>query len=146
MRRRATPGVSPTGLRAGLRAALLLLAVSTLTLSGCVVFPAGPLRGHGPPPHAPAHGYRHMHPSGVELRFDAGLGVWVAVGHRDLFWYDDHFVRIRRDLWEVSVSLEGPWHLYSASSLPPGLRKKYAYGPPLKGKARIKRGAAKRAP
>ena len=29
---------------------------------------------HGPPPHAPAHGYRHKQ-HGVELVYDSGRGV-----------------------------------------------------------------------
>ena len=29
----------------------------------------------GPPPHAPAHGYRHKHPDGVVLVYKSNLGL-----------------------------------------------------------------------
>jgi len=61
----------------------LVLAGASLVLSGCLVVPHGHgSRGHthvetrpGPPPHAPAHGYRHKHRRGPELVYDGRLGV-----------------------------------------------------------------------
>ncbi len=105
--------------------ASVLVGVSAITFSGCAIH-----GGHGPPPRASAHGHRHVLRSGVELRFDSELGVWVAVGRRHLYWQDGLFLRIARDLWEVSATLEGPWRLRGASSLPPGLRSRYADGDP----------------
>ncbi|MFQ5585276.1 MAG: hypothetical protein ACE5GF_00390, partial [Thermodesulfobacteriota bacterium] len=43
---------------------------------------------HGPPPHAPAHGYRHKHRHGVELMFDGGLGVYIAVGLSGIYFHN----------------------------------------------------------
>ena len=34
----------------------------------------------GPPPHAPAHGYRHKHPDGVELVYKSNIGGYAVVG------------------------------------------------------------------
>ena len=95
------------------------LLVTAVTLSACVT---GPSRGHGPPPHAPAHGYRHHH-HGVDLVFDTSLGVYVVVGRSDHFYVDGRFLRFHADSWQVSASLGGPWSVYPAASVPPGLRK-----------------------
>jgi hypothetical protein len=75
----------------------------------------------GPPPHAPAHGYRHKHREGVDLIFDAHRGVYVVAGHPACYWQDDHYYRDRGSRWEVSVSIQGPWRITATSSLPSGL-------------------------
>lgn len=91
--------------------------------SGCVaVSHHHAQRGHGPPPHAPAHGYRHHH-GDTQLVFDSEIGVYLVVGHPDYFFWDGHFLRFHGTSWEVSASLRGPWTLYADRSLPPGLRK-----------------------
>lgn len=76
----------------------------------------------GPPPHAPAHGYRHKHRDGTNLIFDAPRGVYVVVGRSGCYWHDDHYYRDRRGTWEVSVSLSGPWRMTKTTALPEGLR------------------------
>lgn len=80
-------------------------------------------RGHGPPPHAPAHGYRHKY-HGVELVFDSGCGVYVVVGLPSHYYYSGYFYRFHGEGWQVSVEIGGPWKLVSEESLPPGLRAK----------------------
>ncbi len=99
------------------------LLVTAITLPGCVRVSPGHSHGQGPPPHAPAHGYRAHH-SGGELSYDSGLGVYVVVGHAGHFYADGRFLRLRGDLWEASKSLGGPWHATSTRSLPPGLTGK----------------------
>ena len=101
-----------------------VVLVMAFTLSGClaVSIDGKPNRGHGPPPHAPAHGYRHHH-QGVTLAFDFGLGVYVVLGHPDHFYSEGRFLRFHAGYWQVGGSLGGPWSPYSPSSLPPGLRK-----------------------
>jgi hypothetical protein len=108
----------------------LLLTVfisSALTLTGCAVYPAHHHehdRGYGPPPHAPAHGYRaqyHNH----DLVFDASLGVYIVIGLMDYYFLDDHYYHHRHDGWYYSRDLDRDWHPYKEDKLPPGLAKKY---------------------
>ena len=100
-----------------------ILLVTTVTLCGCVAVSLDGTshRGHGPPPHAPAHGYRQHH-QGANLAFDSKLGVYLVVGYSDHFYSDGHFLRFHGDSWQVSSSLRGPWGAYSPASLPTGLR------------------------
>ncbi|MDX1648534.1 MAG: hypothetical protein R3263_01650 [Myxococcota bacterium] len=109
-------------------AAAALAAV--LASAGCHLHRA-PGRGHGPPPHAPAHGYRHHH-AGHELVFDAHRGVYVVVGVPDLYFRDGRFYRHRGGTWERAAETGGPWSRVSKGALPPGLAKKG--GPPGRGK------------
>ena len=112
----------------------LLAACGILcALSGCgtktvVVAPApGPVvvRGSGPPPHAPAHGYRRHHQSGCELQYDKTIGVYVVIGRTATYFHDDSFLRLHSGSWQVSASLEGPWKKTDVAAIPPGLQKKH---------------------
>jgi hypothetical protein len=100
-----------------------ILLVSIVTLFGCVAVSLDGTshRGHGPPPHAPAHGYRQHH-QGADLAFDSKLGVYLVVGYSDHFYSKGRFLRLHAGSWQVSTSLRGPWGAYSQASLPPGLR------------------------
>ena len=136
-------------------AGLLIASVIVVTLAGCTEFmvsgrsgghhePSGPVvHQPGPPPHAPAHGYRRKHAqSGAEMQFDSQLGVYVVLGQTELYFSDGFFIRIRSGVWEFSASMNGPWEVRAAASVPPGLRsKKHAKKPgrgrghgPAKGK------------
>jgi len=113
-------------------AALLTASVIAVTIGGCQGVgvthrSAEPVvvRQAGPPPHAPAHGYRHKHQSGAELRFDSDLGVYVVVGHADVYFHDGWFLRDRGGIWQVSVTLAGPWEPRPAEWVPRGLRAKH---------------------
>lgn len=127
-------------LRSVLGAAVVALA---LGIPGCsssrpdtrVVVVASAPR-HGPPPHAPAHGYRHKHRDGVNLVYDAPRGVYVVVGHRDCYWDRDRYYRRHSGTWEVSVSLRGPWRVTAVSSLPSGLSAEATKPPKGKGKGK----------
>ena len=79
----------------------------------------------GPPPHAPAHGYRHKHPDGVELVYKSNIGVYVVVGYSDHYFYKDRYYRLRNGSWEVSVHIDGNWKSTSEKKIPSGLQKKY---------------------
>ena len=98
---------------------LVLISCRSLTIGG----PSGRKRGHGPPPHAPAHGYRHKQ-HGVELVYDSGRGVYVVVELPNHFYFKGHYYRHRETQWEVGVHIDGSWELVSEKSLPPGLRGK----------------------
>ena len=117
------------------RALVSVVLVTALTLSGCLAVSVGgkPHRGHGPPPHAPAHGYRHHH-QGAALAFDSELGVYVVLGYSGLFYSEGRFLRAHAGSWQVSSRLGGPWSSCSFSSLPPGFRK--AHPPKAKGHGR----------
>ena len=83
----------------------------------------------GPPPHAPAHGYRHKHHAGgmqLELVFDSGLGVYLVVGRAGHYYAGGHFYRQLDGAWYVSDRLDADWARSSHGRLPPGLAKKKA--------------------
>jgi hypothetical protein len=83
-----------------------------------------PQRG-GPPPHAPAHGYRRKQRSGareLELVFDSGLGVYVVVGFPGVYFHLDHYFRLAGSTWQVSLRPDAGWDAAAQSQVPPGLR------------------------
>ncbi len=109
--------------------AALVIVVTVMGCQGIVLAPRASepvvARKLGPPPHAPAHGYRHKHQSGREFRFDSHLGVYIVEGNTDTYFHDGWFVRIRSGIWRVSATLRGPWEPRSAEWVPPGLRSKH---------------------
>lgn len=117
-------------------APLALLALGLAAAPGCVPqhlhtrpAPAVVHAKAGPPPHAPAHGYRYKHPAdGVELVFDGPRGVYVVVGLRDHYFQDDHYYRLLDGVWWVSRDLRAGWHPVAERRLPPGLRKVAKHG------------------
>ena len=104
-----------------------VLACAVLTLVSCesltIGRKSGGKRGHGPPPHAPAHGYRHKH-QGVELVYDSGRGVYVAVEFPLHFYLKGSFYRFHDSEWEISANIKGPWKVIAEEELPPGLQAK----------------------
>lgn len=105
-------------------------AVAGFALAGCPHLKEPPGREHasrgsgrgwGPPPHAPAHGYRRKHRrSGAELVFDSGLGVYVVVG-LPVYFAGERFYRLGDAGWEISVDLDGPWRAVAYHAVPPKL-------------------------
>lgn len=121
--------------------ALAVIAASALAAQGCIVDhhhrhwgeatrPAVAKHG-GPPPHAPAHGYRHKHrdASGtrVTLQFDTGLGVYVVLGQPGHYWSGSRYFRWSGVQWEVSTKLAGGWTVVVSGDVPPHLVAKYAH-------------------
>jgi hypothetical protein len=102
---------------------LLFMIVSCRSFS----FSAGSGRQYkhksGPPPHAPAHGYRHRH-QGVEMVYDSGMGVYVVIDFPDYYYFKGRYYRFGESQWEVGVSLNGPWKFVSRYDLPKGLQIK----------------------
>ena len=114
-----------------LRLVTLVSAVSVASAAaGCIVVnhesPAPPqvvARQPGPPPHAPAHGYRRKHPQDdVDLVFDSGLGVYVVVDTPDCWWSDGGYYRWRDGVWSTGVHISGPWAVIKVDAVPSGLR------------------------
>ena len=118
--------------------AIVLLAGAFALLTACAHFDhtyranrhhkaGGAHAGHGPPPHAPAHGYRHKlhHHGGLQIAFDSGLGVYAVVNHPDLFFWEDQFYRLSDRAWHVSAYLDHGWVSIGTSRLPRHLAKKH---------------------
>jgi hypothetical protein len=104
-------------------AALLAACSSSPPPSTAVVVAPTTHKGHGPPPHAPAHGYRHKHGDGVNLVYDSGLGLYLVADVTGRYYWKGNYYRHRGSQWELSVSLGGPWIAAHRSKLPPGLKK-----------------------
>ena len=75
---------------------------------------------HGPPPHAPAHGYRARHEN-CDLVYDSGIGVYTVVGHRGCYYRDSRYYRRSGNSWQISNTIRGPWRTTTISSVPNGL-------------------------
>jgi hypothetical protein len=109
------------------------LALCLALAAGCTTVrtppPGGPAPRHGPPPHAPAHGYRHKTDQGVDIVFNSSLGLYVVVGAKDHYYYDGSYYRRLGDRWEVSLRYDGSWKPISATALPTGLRAESASKP-----------------
>lgn len=97
---------------------LTALAGATLLLSSCAVGvyhrSPGPaehvtVMHPGPPPHAPAHGYRQKY-HGTVLVFSSDLGVYRVVSRRDYYYSASYFYRIHGGAWEASLEMSGPWY------------------------------------
>jgi hypothetical protein len=137
--------------RRSLVAGAALLAAATV---GCVHHHHGEHHGRapapapvyaeekGPPPWAPAHGYRrkhgdHHHHDGVEIRFNSDIGLYVVVGFPGHYFDGSHYFRVSDRGWELSVDLHRGWRYADRHQVPPGLRKskrgkKHKHGPPAK--------------
>jgi hypothetical protein len=124
-----------------LLAALLAAGVALFgcTKRACVKTSPAPtvvLERQGPPPHAPAHGYRHKHPDGVELVFQTGIGVYVVTGYTDIYFYEGHFYRVRKNKCEMSVHIGGPWRKAQVEALPREFRAQTSKHENAKGKGK----------
>lgn len=120
----------------GRTGAPILAALLGLALAGCVH--ESPYRGvnnalytekQGPPPWAPAHGYRYKHAGGALLVYDAGLGTYRVEGRPDCYFYGSRFFCRRGGAWNAGPALGGPWTVISVDKLPPGIAKKWGAGP-----------------
>lgn len=105
----------------------IMLSGLLLSGTGCAVYPAHHHHydnGYGPPPHAPAHGYRAKY-QGHDLVYDSNLGVYVIIGLQDYYYGDGYYYRHTDDHWYYSKDLDNHWDNYDDRQLPPGLAKKY---------------------
>jgi len=94
-------------------------------------------QGYGPPPHAPAHGYRYKHQHGVEMRYDSGLGVYVVIEIPDMYFNDGLYIRwSEKGYWEVGSYYKGPWRMALKNEVPYKLDKAKGKGNKEKGKGK----------
>jgi hypothetical protein len=124
------------------------LFASVLLLTACAGHHGGgyaELRHYdgGPPPHAPAHGYRakHRHHNMV---YDSRLGAYVVIGYSDHYFHNDWYFRYRDGFWQINANLsDRDWRDVDFYRVPEGLRNskrgKHSYKEhPGKGKAKGK--------
>jgi len=108
---------------------ILICLLGTLGgFSGCVYTPGRHVHlppAYGPPPHAPAHGYRHRLPDGLVLVYDASFGVYTVTGYSSVYYFNGIYYRQVRNRWESSPSFRKRWRVVNYDVLPGGLQKKY---------------------
>jgi hypothetical protein len=95
-----------------------------------------PMKSHGPPPHAPAHGYRARTSDGVEVVYNSKLGVYVVFGISSYYYSNELYYRVNSDQWEVSAKFHGPWKAVAEYEVPFSLR--YGIKAKAKGKGKHK--------
>ncbi len=120
---------------------VVVLVCATLMLVSCRSISIGAGSGsrrvyrHGPPPHAPAHGYRHKY-EGVELVYDSGRGVYVVIDLPNHYYFKGRYYRRGEVQWEAGVHIDGPWEFVSEDAMPKGLRAKEKVKGKAKGKSK----------
>lgn len=80
----------------------------------------------GPPPQAPAHGYRHKHPDGVVLVYSSDIGAYVVSGYPDVYFHKYGYYRLHDGAWQESFCIDGPWRQCSVIMVPSGLQAQLA--------------------
>jgi len=105
----------------------LFIVISTIALSGCgtVNVYEDKHSGYGPPPHAPAHGYRHKH-KGHDLEYNSDLGIYVVIGLADHYFIDGIYYKLTKHGWYSSQYIDKGWNEYKKDFLPGKLHKKYS--------------------
>ena len=106
-----------------------LVAILAVAVSGCIYVkpphrhPARPVKvvvvekAKNEPPR---HGHHRRH-KGVEIVFDAPLGVYVVIGHPRHYFHGSRFYRLTHAGWQVSVRLDRGWVKVRSHDLPKGL-------------------------
>lgn len=125
-------GVMPQSLKA-----ICIVFTAAIFLTGCQTLgsvivkspghhqppPPSKYKKHGPPPHAPAHGYRHKHHDGHELEYDSKIGAYIVINIPDTYFGNDLYLRMSTDgTWMVSATLESGWRVALTSEVPPKMR------------------------
>jgi hypothetical protein len=112
---------------------LMTTALLALSVSGCadrasVVYADGRDYRGGPPPHAPAHGYRAKHQR-HNMVYDSRLGAYIVLGYDDHYYNDGWYFRYRDGLWQINADLrDRDWRDVDHYRVPEGLRySKHGY-------------------
>lgn len=124
----------------------VLILVLLVTGVACTGTPAaqyaqtGPAksRGHGPPPHAPAHGYRAKTQDGLELVYRSDYGVYEVVGRANYYYQDGVIYHQDSIGWIIGRSVDGPWTSVTEAQIPPGLRSDSRGNSASQGKSKAK--------
>lgn len=112
-----------------------LLASTVIAISACTAIishhrtarPVAGERHSGPPPNAPAHGYRHQQSDGIQLVFESSIGVYIVSGYTEHYYYHGRYYRWNNDSWQVSSKVSRGWARASEKTIPPGLRKTHVH-------------------
>ena len=102
---------------------LITLSLSSCYGGGVLVIPAEThshttiVTHNAPPPHAPAHGYRHRYDN-HELKFDTGYGVYLVLNNPGLYFYNDHYIRFYNDSWQITNRLQDRWRPARQNDVP----------------------------
>lgn len=114
---------------------ILLVGLLSLTLAGCVqragvsYGDAPHYRSGGPPPHAPAHGYRHKLDR-HDMVYDSRLRAYVLLGYRDHYYSGGNYYRYQDRQWQTSPRLDArDWNRADYYRMPEGLRDSKRYDP-----------------
>ena len=110
-----------------------LITIGLFLFSGCQTLNVGvqglgaphktKYKKKGPPPHAPAHGYRHKHHRGHNLVFDSGIGAYVVLNVPETYFGNNLYMRLSTDgKWMVSTTLEGGWRIAAGNEVPHKLK------------------------
>lgn len=89
-----------------------LVAALTLILGGCVAVPVGDgwYDYYEPVPYGgPVYGYEYLNADGVTVVYDSSPGYYVVQGYPGVYWWNDHYYRVRDGRWERSKRHRGPW-------------------------------------
>ena len=80
----------------------------------------------GPPPHAPAHGYRHKNHEGHELEYNSKISVYAVVNLPETYFGNNLYIRMSSNgTWLVSTTLRGGWRPAAHGEVPYSLRSYY---------------------
>ena len=106
----------------------LFMITTTMFLSACNVINVHEhgYERNGPPPHAPAHGYRHKH-RGHTLEYDHELGVYIVIGWVGHYFIDGIYYKKTDRGWYSSHDIDRSWNEYRKDVLPGKLHKKYGH-------------------
>jgi hypothetical protein len=81
----------------------------------------------GPPPHAPAHGYRHNH-QGHDIAYDTKIGAYIVINIPDTYFHNNMYIRLSTDgRWMVSANLNNGWRVESGTEIPHRLKQQKEY-------------------
>jgi hypothetical protein len=110
-----------------INALVLLVFVAGIGLSCTKVYHKPPpttkkQKRHGPPPHAPAHGYRAKTGEGLAIVYDSKLRVYVVVDVLNHYYHNGFYYRFNGGRWEVSAKFHGSWQVAAEYKVPTGLR------------------------
>ena len=128
---------------------LLSFILGLLVFSGCMVTNAGIQgfagtgvkvnQGHGPPPHAPAHGYRHKY-HGHPMTYDTRIGAYMVIDVPETYFCNNLYLRLSTDgRWMVTAQLGNAWRLAVGNEVPEKLKKEKGQSKHAKDKKKKKK-------
>ena len=78
----------------------------------------------GPPPHAPAHGYRRKNRDELTITYDSNVGVYFLLNYPMHYYWDGKYYRKNKNKWESTKDINKKWKKIKKQKLPKGLKSK----------------------